>query len=113
MINRDDKQALIEILEQNPDLPVIFFVNNQEIAADYGSTIMNSFTSYISEVYTYDYYGDTISTDDYYYVVDYYRDILADNEDFVDLLDPEYDDAVKEYVDTEVEHYKAIIISIS
>ena len=103
MINRDDKKALIEILEQNPDLPVIFFVNNQEIATDYGSTVMNSFTSYISEVYTYDYFGDIISTDDYYDVLEYYRDILADNEDFVDLQDPEYDDMVKEYIETEVE----------
>ena len=113
IIYKNDNEQLIKLMQENPDLPVVFLVRNDEIATDYGSTVMEDFYVDIREIYKYNYYGDIIWSDDRYDVKDHFRDVLADDERFVDLQDPEYDDAVEEYIDTEVEHYKAIVISVS
>ena len=113
MIHKDNKEHLVKLIQENPDLPLVFLMSNDEVAGDYGSTVMESFVADIREVYKYEHFGDLVWSDDEYDVKDYFRDILADDERFKDLQDPEYDDAVKEYVDTEVEHYKAIVISVS
>ena len=109
----NNKKELIKLIQENPDLPLVFLMNNEEVASDYGCTVMEDFRVDIREVYKYEYFGDLVWSDDKYDVKDYFRDILADNERFKDLQDPQYDDAIEEYIDTEVEHYKAIIISVS
>lgn len=113
MIHRDDKEHLVKLIQENPDLPLVFLVRNDELAADYGSTVMESFVADIRDVYKYDYYGDYIWSDDIYDVKDHFRDILADDERFVNLEDPQYDEAIEKYIEEEVEHYKAIVISVS
>lgn len=105
---KNDKAQLIKIMQEHPELPVIFYVSNDELAYDYGSTVMRDFWCYVETVYERDdgLYGDF---DD---MVDYYRDMLADDERFADLEDPQYDDAVKEWIEENVIHYEAITISV-
>ena len=112
IIYKNDKEHLVKLIQENPDLPVVFLVRNDEIATDYGSTVMEDFYVDITEIYKYDYYGDIIWSDDRYDVKDHFRDVLADDERFVDLQDPQYDEAVEKYIEEEVEHYKAIVISV-
>lgn len=45
-------------------------------------------------------------------MIDNYRDRLTDEEGYKDLSDDEYDKTVEKYVDENIEHYKAIVVSI-
>ena len=51
-------------------------------------------------------------TDDVEDMIDDYSDRLADEEEYKDLSDDEYDKAVEKYVDENIEHYKAIVVSV-
>lgn len=111
MVNKNDKQKLIKLMQENPDLPVVILVNNSEIAADYAGTVMKNFYAYKSEIYQYEQWGEIVWSDDKAEVIEYYADELYDEEGFSHLFNEDYDKAIENYVDENVEHYEAIIIS--
>lgn len=45
-------------------------------------------------------------------MLEYYGDYFADEEEYKDLSDEEYDKVIEDYVDNNVEHYKAIVVSV-
>ena len=111
MIQERDKQ--LEILEEeNANLPLVFMMNNDEVAGDYGCTVMEDFRAYKSEIYKYERWGDLVFSDDVDEVIEYYSDTLADEEKYEDLSQEEYEEVIKNYVNQNIEHYEAIVLYV-
>ena len=110
MSTKNNKEELIKLIQENPDLPIVFSINNEYIAYDYGSSVMYDFWCDVGEIWD---LGDEMVFDDKDYVLEYYQDMLYDDDKYKDLSDEEYEKAVAEYVENNVKHYTAIIISVS
>ena len=110
---KNNREELIKLLQENPNLPFVFMVSNDEIAVDYGSTVYEDFTAYKSEVYKYERFGDLVFSDDKDEVVEYYCNYFADEEKYIDLSQEEYEEIINNYVNQNVEHYEAIVIYVS
>lgn len=103
-----DNEELRKLIEENPDLPLVFLVPVDDLDDSYGYMAFQNSSCYISEVYFYeDYYRE-----DKRDVVEYYGDYLADEEEYKDLSDEEYEKVIEDYVDNNVEHYKAIVVRV-
>lgn len=107
---KNNKEELIKLIQDNPKLPIVFMMSNDEVAGDYGYTVMEEFTAYKSEIYKYERWGDLVFSDDKDEVVEYYADELAEEEKYKDLYEEKYTEAIEEYVEQNVEHYEAIVI---
>lgn len=103
-----DNEELRKLIESNPDLPLVFVVAYDDMYEGYACTVFQKSDCFVSEVY-FDCRHYTNYKED---VIDYYRDRLADEEEYKDLSDDEYDKAVEKYVDENIEHYKAIVVSV-
>lgn len=108
----DNKEELVKLIQKNPNLRLVFMMSNDEVAGDYGYTAMEDFRAYISDVYKYERWGDLVFSDDKDEVIEYYAEERAENEEYKDLLEEKYTEAIEEYVDKNVEHYKAIVIYV-
>lgn len=113
MINKNNKEELLKLIKENSDLPLVFMMSNDEVAGDYGCTVMEEFRAYKSEVYKYERWGDLVFSDDKEEVVEYYMDAFADEEKYIDLSQEEYEEIIKNYVNQNIEHYEAIILYVS
>lgn len=103
-----DNEELRKLVESNPDLPLVFIVPTENINCDYTSQVFQKSNCYVSDVYFY----EEFYTDDVEDMIDDYRDRLADEAEYKDLSDDEYDKAVEKYVDENIEHYKAIVVNV-
>lgn len=113
MINKNNKEELLKLIKENSDLPLVFMMSNDEVAGDYGCTVMEEFRAYKSEVYKYERWGDLVFSDDKEEVVEHYMDAFADEEKYIDLSQEEYEEIIKNYVNQNIEHYEAIILYVS
>lgn len=107
-----NKEELVKLIQENPNLPLVFMMNNDEVAGDYGCTVMEDFTAYKSEVYKYECWGDLVFSDDKDEVVEYYINEFAEDEKYIDLSQEEYEEVIKNYVNNNVEHYEAIVVYV-
>ena len=103
-----DNEELRKLIEENPDLPLVFIVNSEDVDGGYYYAVFQHSKCYVSEVY----FDDEHYTDDVEDMIDDYREKLADEEEYKDLPEDEFDKAVENYVDNNVEHYKAIVVYI-
>lgn len=108
MVN--NKEELVKLIKENPNLRLVFMMSNDEVAEDYGCTVMEDFTAYISDVYKYERWGDLVFSVDKDEVVEYYAEELTEKEEYKDLSEEKYTEAIEEYVDKNIEYYKAIVI---
>lgn len=108
----NNKEELIKLIQENPKLPLVFMMNNDEVAGDYGCTVMEDFRTYKSEIYKYERWGDLVFSDDRKEVEEYYMDTLADEEKYADLSQEEYEEVIKNYVNQNIEHYEAIVLYV-
>ncbi len=109
-MEKNNKEELVKLINENPQLPLVFMISNDEVAGDYGSTVYENFTAYKSEVYKYERYGDLIFSDDERVVIEYYCDYFTDDEKYKNLSNEEYEKEIKNYVNDNIEHYQAIVI---
>lgn len=110
MINKAvDNTQLRKLIQENPELPLVFYVSNDEICYDHSSTVFEGCTCKIGTVYL----NEEQTYDDIDNIVEDYSCNLCDEEGFKDLSDEEFDKKVEEYVNENVRHYKAIIIEVS
>lgn len=107
---KNNKEELVKLIQENKDLPVLFMMSSDEVASDYGYTVMEEFTAYKSEIYKYERCGDLVFSDDKDEVVEYYQEELAEKEEYKNLYEEKYTEAIEEYVEQNVEHYEAIVI---
>lgn len=105
-------EELVKLIQENPNLPLVFMMSNDEVAGDYGCTVMEDFHAYKSEVYKYERCGDLVFSDDKDEVVEYYSEELAEKEEYKDLVKEKYTEAIEEYVDKNIEHYEAIVVYV-
>lgn len=108
----NNKEELIKLIQENPKLPLVFMMNNDEVAEDYGCTVMEDFRAFKSEIYKYERWGDLVFTDDVDEIIEYYSDTLADEEKYEDLSQEEYEEVIKNYVNQNIEHYEAIVLYV-
>ena len=113
MNNKNDKQELIKLIQENPNLPLVFMMSNDEVAGDYGSTVMENFTAYKTVVYKYKRWGDICFSDDASEVEEYYSNEFCDDEKYQDMSQKEFEKEMEKYVEENVEHYEAIVISVN
>ena len=112
MSNKNDKQELIKLIQENPNLPLVFMMSNDEVAGDYGSTVMEDFWAYKTVVYKYERWGDLYFSDDERDIIEYYCNEFCDEEKYQDLSQEEYEKVIAKYVEENIEHYEAIVISV-
>ena len=105
-------EELVKLIQENPKLPLVFMMSNDEVAGDYGYTVMEDFKAYKSEVYKYEKWGDLVFSDDKVEVVEYYFEELAEKQEYKDLVEEKYTEAIEEYVDKNIEHYEAIVVYV-
>lgn len=89
-----NKNKLLELIKNNPDLPVIVCAYNDDMNYDYDSTIFFDLSVYIEELTL---YNDEVWLD-YDDVEDRVRDNLACDDKYVDLSDYEFDKIVEDYI---------------
>lgn len=88
------KNKLLELIKNNPDLPVIICAYTCDMNDDYDSTIFFDSSVYIEEL---TFYNDEVWLD-YDDVENRVRDNLADDEKYINLSDEEFDKAVEDYI---------------
>ncbi|MFR3182465.1 MAG: hypothetical protein ACLTPN_02470 [Clostridia bacterium] len=108
---KNNKEELIKLIKENPDLPLVFFAYNGDFCPDYGGTVFNDFYTYIDTIYIDEQY-DSIYYANVEDIIDIWRDRLCDKEEYKDLSDEEYDKTVEKYVEENVEHYDAIVVNM-
>lgn len=113
MIEVNNREDLIKLVQENPNLPLVFMVCNDEITSDYNYTVMEKFRAYKSEIYKFEQWGDLVYTDDKTDVFEYYANELCDKGKYKDLFNEEFDKAIDEYIDENIEHYEAIVVYVS
>lgn len=111
-----DNEELRKLIAENPDLPLVFMVMNDELLDGNCSTVFESCSCDVETVYFYEtseYSGCTEKcTDDYIEIQEYYEDKFCDNEEYKDLSDADYEEAIKKYIEENIRHYKAIVVSV-
>lgn len=108
-----DNEELRKIMEENPDLPLVFMVMNDELLDGNCSTVFEGCSCDVETVYFYEIssFGNNC-TDDYREVYEYYEDKFCDNEEYKNLSDEEFEKAINKYIEENVRHYKAIVVSV-
>lgn len=102
---------LINLIKENPDLPLVFYVYGGDLLYDFTSTVFEDCNFYrIGTVYFPD--DMDMAFDDIIDVTEAYKDIFCDDDKYKDMSNEEFDKAIQDYIEKNVRHYKAIIISV-
>ena len=109
-MRENNKEKLVKLIQENPKLPLIFMISNDEVAGDYGSTVYEEFTVYKSMICKYERFGDLVFSDDGDEVAEYFCDYFSDEEKYKELEQEEYEKEIKKYIEENIEHYEAIVI---
>lgn len=109
---RNNRQELLKLMTENPELELIFFVDSDEYC-DYSCwSVLQDFRAYKREVYVYERYGDLFYSDDFDEVLEYYMDYFCDEEEYKDLDDETYEERIKEYIEKNIEHKEYIVVYV-
>ena len=107
-MENEQTKELLKLIQKNPDLPVVFMVDGSEIADEYEYryTFVESYSASVETIWKYQ--------DGYYdHIVDITEAVENDLIDqYEDLDDEEFDKVVEKYIEENVEHYKAIVITL-
>ena len=111
-MDENKRKEFIKLIQNNPNLPVVFFVQNNEFCYDYGSTVFERCHFGVSTIWIDE--GDYGNTwyDDKDEVIELFADRFCDDEKYENLTDEEFKRAITDYVEDNVEHYDAIVISV-
>lgn len=111
MVNKNDKEELLKLIKKNPNLPLVFFAHNDDFIPDYGGTVFENYYCYITIIYI-DEQGENTYYDDIDDVLELWRDRLCDEDKYKNLSDEDYDKEIEKYVEENVTHYEAIVVSM-
>ena len=107
MENKETKE-LLKLIQENQDLPVVFIVYGEDLADEYEYryTLIENYGASVKTIWKYQ--------DRYYdHIVDITEAVENDLIDqYEDLDDEEFDKVVEKYIEENVEHYKAIVITL-
>lgn len=87
-------EKLVKIIQENPDLDIVVMASTDELTDEYGSILMEKLNIEVTDIYNSP-RDETIyfDKDD---VVDELRDFLANDEEYIDMSDDEYDKVCEE-----------------
>lgn len=107
-MENEQTKELLKLIQENPDLPVVFMVDGSVVfdPYEYRYTFVESYGASVETIWKYQ--------DGYY---DHIADITVEVENdlfdqYEDLDDEEFNKVVEKYIDENVEHYKAIVITL-
>lgn len=107
-MENEQTKELLKIIQENPDLPVVFMVDGSEIADEYEYryTFVEHYSASVETIWIYQdhYYDDKVDI-----TVEVENDLI---DQYEDLDDEEFDKVVEKYIEENVEHYKAIVITL-
>lgn len=110
MREKNNKEKLIKLIQENPKLPIMFFADTEDSRIlDFSTTVYEEFNCEITEVYDCEEKGYFTDVDD---IVEDLTDIFCDDKRFKDLSDDEFYKKIKKYINENIRHFKAIIINI-
>lgn len=89
-----NKEELIKIIEENKDLDIVVMASTDDLIDEYGSILMEKLNIEVTDIYSSP--RDEIIYFDKDDVVDELRDFLADDEEYINMSDDEYDKACEE-----------------
>lgn len=87
-------EKLVKIIQDNPDLDIVVMASTDELTDEYGSILMEKLNIEVTDIYNSP--RDEIIYFDKDDVVDELRDFLANDEEYIDMSDDEYDKACEE-----------------
>lgn len=111
MVNKNDREELVKLIKENPNLPLVFFAYNDDFCPDYGGTVFENYYCYKATIYI-DEQRDNEYYDDVDDVIELWKDRLCDEDEYKELSDEDFDKAVEEYIERNVKHYDAIVVSM-
>ena len=103
-----ESKELLKILQENLELPVVFFTNNDTDCDDYNWTFRTKYSAFVSTIYDFDERVCEDEDEAREYLENYY----GDYEEYCNMTDEEY----KEVIDKKLEeskHYKAIVLWVN
>lgn len=107
----ETKEDLIELIQENPTLPLFFMVSNDGISDDYGLTLHTSFTCKVETIYFIEHflsnYEVFVGKEE---ALEKAKEVLADDEKYENLTDEEFEKYAEDYIEKNLRHYEAIII---
>lgn len=89
-----NKEELIKIIEENKDLDIVVMASTDDLIDEYGSILMEKLNIEVTDIYNSP--RDEVIYFDKDDVIDELRDFLADDEEYIDMPDDEYDKACEE-----------------
>lgn len=101
------KEELLKLIKENPNLDVVVMASTQELTYDYGYLLLEKIKAEVTDIYN--------SPDDetIYFdkedIVEELRNYLADNEEYVNMSDEEYDKMCEEKAN-DYFYKKAIVV---
>lgn len=102
-----NKEELIKIIEENKDLDIVVMASTDDLIDEYGSILMEKLNIEVTDIYNSP--RDEVIYFDKDDVVDELRDFLADDEEYINMSDDEYDKACEEKA-KEYFYKRAIVI---
>ena len=98
------RDKLFKLMQENPNLPIVFSCSSDEVCDEYCWTFYTDFSCDVCDIYeTEEQIYDNVTE-----ITEHYQYIYGDD----DLSDEEWDKKIKQLVD-ETPHYKAIRIFCS
>lgn len=97
----DNREKLFKLMQENPELPLVFMCSMEEMCDDYSSMFYSNFGCDIVTIY----YTEKQMFDDEIDIKEHYEYIYED--EYENLSEEEFDKKIKERID-ETPHYKAI-----
>lgn len=107
LINEEKNKELLKLVQEYPDLPVVFFCDSEDVCDDYFYTFMKFKRVEKGIIYESD-INDTIYTSKDDYVEDL-CDYFAADVRYANLTDAEYEKTMQKEAE-KAPHYEAIII---
>ena len=103
-----DNEELRKMIEENPGLPLVFEVYNDEVCCDYDITIFEGCRSRVGTVW----FDDERTYDDEDDVIEEWIWRYGDDEKYKGMSDDEIEEEFRKLVNEEVRHYEAIIVRV-
>lgn len=88
------KEELFKLIKENPDLDIVVMASSQDLTDEYGYLLLENLRAEVSDIY-----NDPCNEFIYFDkedVIDKLRDYLADNEEYINMSDKEYDTMCEE-----------------
>lgn len=100
-------KELLEIINSNPDLPIVYFVNQDE--CEYSWTLMEYSKAEVADII----YIDNKVYSDKDDALDDLANTYANSEETKSMSDKEYNDYIEEIFNRDATVYKAIVVYVT